>query len=274
MEMVQFSKKYLRILGTLGLNKNEIKFYLASLELGLAPIAAIAKKAGIHRVNAYGIIPRLKEKGLIAEENKPHQRLIIPSHPSRIKELAREQQKKVTRLRWQVEDLVPELLALYSTEGEQPRIRFFEGVEGMKAVYEDTLNERKPMRAFTGYGEIMNVPEFKKYMEQYPDERAARGISIKILCWPSEASEYWAKKAKAQLREQRYFTSQQDFGTEINIYGDKLGILSFKKECVGIIIESKEIAQTLQTIFDELWKFAEPNIEKARQKQKLIKVNK
>ena len=37
---------------------------------------------------------------------------------------------------------------------------------------------------------------------------------------------------------------------EIDIYGNKVALLSFGKELIGTIIESKQIAEALKQIFD------------------------
>jgi len=47
----------------LGLSDKESKVYLASLELGPAPIAAIAKQASVNRPTTYVIIESLIKKG-------------------------------------------------------------------------------------------------------------------------------------------------------------------------------------------------------------------
>jgi len=253
---MEFSKKYGKLMEQLGFKKNEIQFYFALLEMGRARVRDIAQKAGIHRVNAYATLESLLKKGLVTQEflaKGSHSRLITPVKPTHLIELARDAQKKATRLHWGFEDALPELEALCNIEGFRPKVKFFEGIEGMKAVYEDTLKEGKEIMAFTGWEELERVKSFREYMEVYPKERAQRGIGIRILCKPSDISAYWETRKKEELREQRYLPEEYQIGTEINIYGDKIGILSFKQEQIGIIIESKEIAYTLRMAFELIW---------------------
>ena len=47
-----------------------------------------------------------------------------------------------------------------------------------------------------------------------------------------------------------------DFSNEINIYDNKVAIISFKDDLIGMIIESSEIADTQRTIFKMVWEFA------------------
>ena len=50
---------------------------------------------------------------------------------------------------------------------------------------------------------------------------------------------------------------QYNFTNEINIYDDKVSIISFTDEIIGMIIESKEIANTQRAIFSIAWDFAD-----------------
>ena len=54
------------ILKSIGLSKNEIKIYIALLELGPCLMGKICGKTKIHRRNVYDSIEMLKEKGFIS----------------------------------------------------------------------------------------------------------------------------------------------------------------------------------------------------------------
>ena len=54
------------ILEELGLTKNEIKIYLALLELGTTPAGILIKKVDMHRASVYDVIDQLINKGLIS----------------------------------------------------------------------------------------------------------------------------------------------------------------------------------------------------------------
>ena len=51
-------------------------------------------------------------------------------------------------------------------------------------------------------------------------------------------------------------TEQFAFTNEINIYDDKVAIISFKEELIGMIIESHEISESQRAIFNNCWQFA------------------
>ena len=53
------------ILTGLGMALNEARVYLSLTETGLATATKIADHSGIHRVNVYDSVNKLKEKGLV-----------------------------------------------------------------------------------------------------------------------------------------------------------------------------------------------------------------
>ncbi len=76
------------------------------------------------------------------------------------------------------------------------------------------------------------------------------------------------------FREIRLVPSDQfNFTNEIHIYDDKVAIISFKDELIGMILESIEIANSQRAIFNMCWQFAEviENLENIQAKTKLLK---
>ena len=63
------------------------------------------------------------------------------------------------------------------------------------------------------------------------------------------------KANKEELRESILLPEKEfPISNEINIYQNKVAILSFGDEKIGIIIESQQIADTQRAIFNLLWK--------------------
>jgi hypothetical protein len=60
------------------------------------------------------------------------------------------------------------------------------------------------------------------------------------------------QKDKEQLRETR-LVPNIDFETEINIYSDKVSLISFRKPYAAVIIEDPAIAKTLKSIWELIW---------------------
>ena len=67
-----------------GLTRNEAKVYLALLKIGSASVNEITRKSGIHRVNAYDVINRLMEKGLISSTMRANKTYYEAANPEEL----------------------------------------------------------------------------------------------------------------------------------------------------------------------------------------------
>src|SRR5438105_1212652 len=108
----------------LGLSDKETKVYLAALSLGEASVTDLARQAALKRSTVHLAIGELIMLGLLSETKKNKRRIISAVHPRRLLELARFRAN-------QVEDMLPELLAVYNAPKEKPKIQVFEGIEGV-----------------------------------------------------------------------------------------------------------------------------------------------
>jgi len=51
--------------------------------------------------------------------------------------------------------MIPELKSIHNVTG-RPKIRFYEGQEGLIEVYEDTLTSHEPIRAYAAIDEMVD----------------------------------------------------------------------------------------------------------------------
>lgn len=238
----------INILKQLGLNENEAKFYLAALELGPATILKLSKKTGLQRSSIYEFMDDLIEKGVIETVISGKRKLYKGTEPEKLKQLLRRQEELL-------DSIIPELSALMGKGVQRPKIMLFEGTEGIKKVYEDLLDqpEGSEFVAFTSIGDIMSVIS-ETYAASFLSRRAKRNISVKVIVKTDELSKEYISRNKAELRETKAVRAK-DFplSNEINIYQNKVGILSFGDEKIGVIIESSQIANSMRAIFNLLW---------------------
>jgi hypothetical protein len=63
---------------------------------------------------------------------------------------------------------------------------------------------------------------------------------------------------KLKMTEVRILPKEYMTPTHISIVGDKVGIILWSEQPLGILIESKEIADSFRNYFALLWKIAKP----------------
>src|SRR3989338_2661571 len=145
-------------LHALGLEEKEAKIYLTCLQLGKDTVFHIAERSGIKRTTVYFILKSLAERGLIATEKTKKAVLFSPAHPRHLL-IHVDHQKKI------LDDLLPELSALYNVEPEKPNIQVFEGEAGLKHVYEEIisfLQEKQEVLFFVGVDHLKTYPDLLK----------------------------------------------------------------------------------------------------------------
>lgn len=240
----------------LGLSDKEAKVYLSSMELGPSPVQSIASKAGVNRATTYVMIESLIERGLMSSFEKGKKRFFTAESPEQLLALLHKEEAEVKEKTRQMTEIMPELKILFAAAEEKPRLRFFEGVEGLKSVQEDILKSK-----FESFEEMVALDEFYKIFP--PDEKDHRKkLAEKIGKMPVEIIYTTAKgkilAAKEGMRERRYIPPEKfPFSTDIVIYGAKVAIGVCKGKIIGVIIESKEVSEALRAIFSLAWEAAE-----------------
>lgn len=234
-----------------GLDDKEAPLYLAGLQAGSAPASEYAKRTGLNRITAYNALEGLTQRGLMTVEKKVRGKWYAPVPPEM---LALEARKNVHLL----ERALPELASLGGTKGRKPHVRFFEGWEGLRRVYEDTLTTQEELLNFANSAVVRRF--WPAYDEEYVDERVKRGIRLRGIAPDDAAGRRVHGEDHERLREIRLVPAKDfDFTNEINIYDDKVAICSFgdrPEDLFAVIIESQEVAKTQRQVFEMAWRYA------------------
>jgi len=230
----------------LGLNDKESKIYLCLLELGGGNIGQIAKKSGIKRTTVYDVIASLAEKGLVSSAKKNKRPVYFAEDPKKLEQGLEEKKEVLARI-------MPEILSVANFLSKKPRIRFFEGPSAIKEVYRDTLNYPDQeidawfTDAFFGYDD-------KFINDYYIPKRLEKKIWVRAVVPGTKMMKDFVALDRQQLRKTKIVPAEKAiFKVEIVLYGEnKIGIMSFSEQ-IALIIESKNIFETLKGIFELNW---------------------
>ncbi len=118
----------------LGLTEKEVKVYLAGLELGPSSVQNITKVAKITRPTTYGIIKKLEEKGLFAENKEKGKKFFTAQSPERILGILRVQKREIEEKERELIRIIASLETKYS--GEKKGIKVYKGKEGLEMLEE------------------------------------------------------------------------------------------------------------------------------------------
>ncbi|MFA4845335.1 MAG: helix-turn-helix domain-containing protein [Patescibacteria group bacterium] len=234
-----------------GLSNKATKVYLAMLEIGSAPVHNIASKAKLNRSTTYVILNDLMQKGLLTSSEDTRVKLFTVASPERLIQFLEESVKQHAELVGLARKALPELKAAYSGIGPKPRIQYFEGLEGLKNAYDETLKSTETIKTFASIDDVHEA--LGDYFPDYYYRRASRNIKIDAIFPDTPASRDRVKKNKQELREAYLIPKNEySFSPEIMIYEKKLVILSLKEK-FAFIIESEELADAMKKIFKLAW---------------------
>jgi sugar-specific transcriptional regulator TrmB len=239
----------------IGLNDKETKFYLGLLELGEGSIAKISLKTGLKRTTCYDIVASLKEKGLISQITKKGKTRYFAEEPANLERLLDEK-------RHILKSIMPQLLSITNLIDKKPKVRYFEGMEGIKDAYRDTLKyPDQEMQAWPS-AEVVRNFDADWLRNYYLPKRVENKIWMRAILPDTKELREFTKLNQEHLRQVRYISSDQTpFEVEINLYGGRLiAIMSFQEK-FSMIIESKKIYNTLKSIFELCWSNL-PEVEK------------
>ena len=236
----------------LGLSKEESKVYLAILELGGSYVSLIAKKAKINRVACYHTLDNLIKKGLISTFTQNKIKYFSVESP---KILVNKQKEKFEK----AQKILPELLSITNTLAYKPKIQYYEGFDGIKNIFAETLEADGEILGYTNLKDLQEVfPE--DFLKKYAKDKLDRNIKTRMLSPNSPEAlnylnKYYPKNFDHKLMEILFVNPKEFFFEyEINIYKDKVAIISLNTdEPIGLIIESPIYAKTQRSLFNLAW---------------------
>ncbi len=235
-----------QILDDLGLDRKFANVYLACLELGGEAASTIAQKAGVERANTYYILEQLSRKGLVYSATRDNVTIFVAQSPKRLESMAE------ARLS-QVKKALPELMSIENSGSVKPRVRFYEGIDGIKQMFEETLDLPRGSETLAYSSFSVDNKYVEKYIEGYIPRRVKKGITQRCIIEYSADSIDLIGRDKAELRESRMVDPEKfPFSNQINIFGNKMFIASYK-DLMGVIIESAEVVRTQRAIFELAW---------------------
>ncbi|MEI6498739.1 MAG: helix-turn-helix domain-containing protein [bacterium] len=242
------------LLQNFGLNEKQAQIYLTLLQMGSGNIQEICKKSKIKRTTTYSVLDTLIAKGVVTVNTDATHREYYAENPKKMPRILGEEAKKMIAQQKSLLEALPELTSLYNTHATKPKIRLFEGIEGLKEIYEETLIVKQNSEII-GYHQLalMHKHFDDTWINGYNTSRKEHQISQRAIVEDSAFARAYRQNDTTENRETRLIPEDKyPFKNENLIFGAKLAIISFK-DLLGVIIESADVAQTQRSIFELAW---------------------
>jgi len=247
-------------LQTFGLSEEEVVVYITALEQGSTTVLELARSTKIPRTTVYLLIDSLTEKGLLTLTAQGKKKLYVPASPEDLITLAKAKHAQLEHTIGSLSEELPQLQALFNMSHQKPKIRYYEGVEEVKRVYEDTLLSEKILVHCMSQDAKMIMGE---YLEKYFIRVARKMIHTKELVSDSEEDKKYQQEYSTSRNQIICIPSKYQTNTDYMIYKDCVAFITYKDQVpVGVVISDTEITRFEKIRFMMVWeRFVSKNDE-------------
>lgn len=252
------------VLESLGLNPKEIELYLLLLQIGTAPASALARRMRIPSSTAQYTCQQLQKKGLIRMIQKGNTYLFSCEPPRNLLTLVEKEQNVLLAKQQSVERIVGELEGLMSPHSILPKVKFFEGREGIVEAYKEVLQEMKEGDEMLSYLNSLTPQDdrwgLNSFFETFRNERVKKGVRKRTISIRTPFAERHRADDAKFLRETR-FVELGFFGTmpvEILMFGSTVYSMSYEGDTLfACAVQNQAITNAHKAAFELAWKQAE-----------------
>lgn len=242
----------------LGLNDKEIAIYLALLPLGNAPASVLGSRTGITRSTAQYTCQQLAKKGIVRSIQNNNAFIYSPESPDKILYLLEQQKKELAEKEDQANRIIGDLKAMLNPLAVLPKVRFFEGVDGIKEMFNDVLKPQTAIFGVLQISEDMHL-EVQQYINEVyvPKRKMLKNPSWMLFNDNPETQTY--RKNDEGMNRVTMLLPLDEFPFEAccHIYENKVAFYSYKKtDVTGVIIENPHIHTTTFSVFKLAWNYA------------------
>lgn len=243
-----------KILIEAGLSEEQSAIYSALLDKGPMKAGPISTWTGLKRGLVYKVLDQLENMGLVSKKGGAGTVAVFsPNHPSRLSEIMEQKEKSLALAKETVLFSLGSLSSKFNLQTGKPNVQFFEGKDAIERITSDYPKTDNEIRQWMNVGEAMK--NMGEDTVRYLNERIKKGISKRMVVPTNEESLSYAKKGSELTSFKKV---DKDLPTAIQVYDDTVSMLTLSKEkTIGLIIEDKDIATTLKSIFDNTWEKAD-----------------
>lgn len=249
------TSKIKKDLSQLGLTENEIKFYVAGLELGLATIPQIAERAGVSRMSGYNLFKTLNQKGLAEIDLRSYGQKCKVAKPAKLLTLYEHETKELDKLATDLPNLIGELNIIYASVPEDLEIHYYRGREAITKIWDEALTHTKKGDDILTLSAVDYAPTLKEHYVEYLEEFATRcqekNIHHKMIL--EKSGTYSLDRHIIQKIFSESIQLKLGATCDQMVYADFVATIFPGKELFAITIHSRELANHHSRIFYSIW---------------------
>lgn len=236
------------ILSNLDIPKDQSTVYLALLKLGKANYTQLAKETSLKRTTLYLIVEKMSKKGLISQNLA--ERSMQAVHPRQL--FDKLQNNNLVFLH-----AIPQFEAFMQKIDNVAKVKYYNGRKGIQQLFLDELayyknKEEKILRTVAGASFYSVDADFRIL---YAEQRQEMGIETQMI-GSADLMPYLEKYGNqfTNLTTKYLPESIGPITGRISACPSRISLIGFMEDESGIMIESKELADSFIKFFDFTWK--------------------
>lgn len=237
----------------IGLTDKEAQTYLALIKLGPSTAAEIGREVGLPRQTIYTIVESLVDRGYLDQGDRRGVKLFL-ADPSKLFELIEKQKKTLDEQHTVLERELPKLLERQKRRGPEVRVRYYEGVSGLKRLFNSILDYYRlgKSKEFRGYG----VNKFREtalgdYFYEWVRKRHGYSVAAKLFI-ARGPDDFGITDAIGTYGRTIKHLGMDPQKAGMYLIGDRIYLFSFEDN-LGVMVENAAITGLLRSVFDDHW---------------------
>jgi sugar-specific transcriptional regulator TrmB len=236
-----------KALEELGLEESEARLYLTMLGAGPTTVLQLSRASGMKRANIYNLIDRLVELGLARIEPRGFKRVFVAEDPENLKVLLQRKKKAL-------EETLPFLQELSQNKGGTAFIKYYQGLNAIREVYESLLREVRPKDEYL----VLSNQEAWEALDPdfFPDFQVRRGklpINIRLIFQRTASSLQSYQFQKNINAKIRLLEENTTLTTNLIILPHKVVIHQLVAPHLAIVIENQNVVKMHREMFEIIW---------------------
>ncbi len=243
------------ILESIGLSKNEIKIYLALLELGSTTTGAIIKKTGTHTSKVYDGLERLADKGLVTHVIMANTKHFKAVDPDRLLDFLDDKKKKIKDQEKEISKILPELKLKQTFGVDETEAEIFKGWKGIETVFNEGIKAMGKndtwyvLGAYAGEDKERTNTLITKIIKKCEKKK----MKWKII-YNESARDTFQYEQQSPITENKFLA--QETPATINIYKDVTFIALWIKNPIAFRVKNQKVADSFRNYFKFMWTIA------------------
>ncbi len=234
-----------------GFTQNEVKAYLSLLGLGKATSYQIVKEAKISSGKIYETLEKLIQRGLVSYIVINGKKHFQAADPDRLVQYMKKREEEASEETKAVAKILPTLKNNQKSL-PKPKAEIFEGIGGIKTVYELMLKE--------GHSKILILGAPKEagekldaYFDDFNQRRIKKKIALEIILNADHPRE--KKLKQLALTKVKVFPKNIITPAWIILFGDYVATVNITSPLV-FLLKDAHARKSYEQYFELMWKIA------------------